>query len=555
MRKFKKSDALFVTLFLIVLSFLLFKSQYGYIYNDEPFLLELGLRFVKGGKPFIDEWSLQQMTGFMIYPFMLLFSLIKNDNNWIVLYGRFCFIFLWSITNLYAYIKLKKHGIYAVFGCISIYLFAPLDMMTLSYNSFFLVGIVLICVMIYTAKSKNNYFVIGIISCICILSIPYMIFVYFFFTIISFMSLSNKKIKLPNNISFFDGWINFTLGALTIFLLFCIVIFKNSTFDHFIKSIENMLHIDKEHKFLNPIMLVVTYFVEINLKFKFLIFSFSLFCIITLFDAHRYKRKNIYLIFVLIQYFYVVYSLINSLDIYPNLNLVFLPISFLGFEIFIITRKKNYEIFYTFMIFGVILSFIFHLSSNLGLPAIGTTYTIVGLGTFLSFENLDIKSKKEKILLVIVCITQLIFQFYHRYNYYYLDEKIDKLKVRLSDGPAKGIYTNINDAEQYMYLLDQIKYLTGSLNNTDNLLILDFNPWLYLVSDARYGTYSTWGTWGNIDLFWEFNKKYYNLNPNNFPTHIIVSKKYVENLSECINFFKENNYHIFESYDYIMYYK
>ena len=44
-KQIKKYDILFVILFVFVLSFLLYKVRYGYIFNDEPYLLGLTYLF------------------------------------------------------------------------------------------------------------------------------------------------------------------------------------------------------------------------------------------------------------------------------------------------------------------------------------------------------------------------------------------------------------------------------------------------------------------------------------------------------------------------------
>ena len=174
-------------IFIICLSFgflfLLWKSKYGYIYNDEPFLLGLGYRLVNGDAMIANEWSVMSIVSYLIYPFMLVYNLFNSSTEGIEMFGRYSFILIWTLTIIFLYFRLKKYGIFTIVACMIFYLFAPLDMMTLSYNSFALSSLLITSTLLVTANSKTDLFLIGIFFAVAVISIPFLVVIYFIFTI------------------------------------------------------------------------------------------------------------------------------------------------------------------------------------------------------------------------------------------------------------------------------------------------------------------------------------------------------------------------------------
>lgn len=555
--KKNKNDLMFLCLFTFTLMFLLYKVRYGFIYNDEPAIFSIGYRFALGDKMLVEDWSIMQLIGFLIYPFAKLFMLIKKDTNWILLYGRLCYLLLWSMTIIYSYIKLKKYGIWSVLGLISLYLFAPLDMMTLSYNSFALMGLICTTVTIISARNEYEYIFIGIFYSITVLSNPYFILLYLFFTIAVFLNIKFHFLKLPNELIPLKVWESFTFGAILMFIILTIFVFSKTNLSKLLQSLTYILKSDTEHSKLNIFKFLYSYIFQLNLRFKYtLIFSNVLF-IVTLLDKSRYKRKKIYILISICIYLYSIININSSILTYPNLNLTVIPFIIIGVEAYILSESKNNIIFIYLIISGIIFSFFFHYASNLGLPAIGTTYSLSTLGSIIYvgilYKEMD-KSKLTKFILVLIVIIQIIFQFMIRYKYYYLDDPIEKLNVRIEDGPAKGIYTNESDASLYNYQYEQLMYLLEESSKNDGFYYPYSNPWFYLASNMKISTYSTWGSWGDVEKTNEINKLYYMENINKTPTYIVLDKYTEPQLSEYIIELLNEGYETKESYDYMLYF-
>ena len=556
MKKIKNYDILFLFLFISVLIFLIFKAKYGYIYNDEPTLLSYGYRLSLGDRLLVDDYSVMQLIGFLSYPFLKLYTMFNSDTQGILLYGRYCYLFLWTITNLFAYYRLRKYKIGAALGIASLYMFAPVDMMTLSYNSFCLMGLVVSSAIAVTCKNNKEYILIGLFFAVSVLSIPYMIAVYLGFTLYALFNYRKNKI-IYNNIKLNEAWLYFTIGAGILLVLFVIFILSKASINEVLTSIKYILSTNDEHSFRMPIALMSSYLKEFNSRFNILIISAPILFVITYFDTKREKRKFIYLLISFLIYLYTINYLDKNSNTYPNINLTVIPFLVVGIECYLLTVKKDTPLLFFMVVLGIVYSIIFHQGSNLGIVAIGNTFSLVTLASiiFVNIYAREQSNKTLKVLLIGCVFLQLAFQLKLRYEGYYLDRTIDELTYKLEVGPAKGIYTCEGNAEQYNYDYEQIEYLTEGYTNEDIFYYPYSNPWFYLATNMKIGSYSAWGSWGNPIKTHSINEIYYKNNPDKYPTYVLLEKYNDVILDEFIEELLSNGYETFESDDYMLYFK
>ena len=557
-KRIKKYDILFIILFLITLSFLVFKSKYGYIYNDEPYLLSLGYRFALGDAMLVDEWSIMQLVGFLIYPFMKVFRILKGDTNRIAMFGRYCFILLWSMSVIYSYICLRKYKFWAAISLMSFYLFAPLDMMTLSYNSFGLIGLLCFSSTIIGAKNEKHYILAGLFLAIAVICKPFIVSVYILFSILALINIKLKKIYLPNNISISKAWIYLSIGCSILFIMFVSFILSRASISTVIDSIKYIIASDAEYTAINIYGLTIKYFREFNLKFKFILFFFPILTIIILIDKERYKRRDIYTFLSVILLYVSFKSVLDKIEVYPNLNLTVIPLMVVGMTSFILTKDKDYDIFIFFIVFGIIYSFIFNLSSNLGLPAIGIPYSLVTVGSILLIGNL-IDELQFKDITTYILLLSIFIQFYYqgtiRYERYYLDGSIEYLTDKIEIGPAKGIITNETYCGMYSWQYEQLQMILYDATSEDVFYYPYSNPWYYFATNMQIGTYSTWGSWGNPIKTHELNKEYFKQKPYKYPTYVLLDRKNEIQLTEFIDELISKGYEKRETDDFILYFK
>ena len=80
------------------------------------------------------------------------------------------------------------------------------------------------------------------------------------------------------------------------------------------------------------------------------------------------------------------------------------------------------------------------------------------------------------------------------------------LDVRLSSGPLKGIYTDINTANRYDAMIRDLAVIKEETAPSDKVLICNLAPLYYLYLDRSYATYSTWyrkDEFYRLEAYWE----------------------------------------------------
>ena len=54
-----------------------------------------------------NEWSVMSIVSFLIYPFMYIYNLFNPTTEGIAMFGRYCFIFIWTVAIVF-HTRLKK---------------------------------------------------------------------------------------------------------------------------------------------------------------------------------------------------------------------------------------------------------------------------------------------------------------------------------------------------------------------------------------------------------------------------------------------------------------
>ena len=568
MKTIKKQDKIFIVTLLISFAFLVWKASYGYIYNDEPFLLGLGYRLVNGDAMISNEWSVMSIVSFLIYPFMLIYNIFSSTTDNIIMFGRYSFILIWTLTIIFSYFRLRKFNYYTIIACLIFYLFAPLDMMTLSYNSFALSGLLLFSVLLFTAKNKYDLIFAGIFFAIAVISMPFLIIIYILFTFIFlFCFIFKIKVNINEKFELDKGWFYISIGSFIMLIIFLLFIFSRISLQDFIGNLKYFNMTNAEHPIPDFFEFVFAYKNQVFLRFKFFVICSSILTFIIIIDRNRKKRTFYYLVLALIILIYQYTYLFSVRDIYPRMNLIAVPITLIGVISFFLTEKRNIYLFIHFIILSILYSIIINLSSNLGIMAISSMFIISGFGSILLLRDLMLEVKEDNhihqklINIITICfiILQLSNQIYYRYVYYYMDKKIDLLVVKLDEGPGNGTIVHQERANNYYLQYNQIKELTFDIENDDQFVYLEHVPWVFLVNNTKWATYSTWGYWidgkPNIEKTLEINLMYYNENPEKFPTYVLLLKEDKEKVAEFLETLDNKDYKIRESSDFILYYK
>ena len=228
--KGKWQHIIFAVLMAFAIGFSLWKCYYGFGGNDESFYLTIPHRLTLGDSLLGDEWHLTQLSGFLLLPFVWLYTMITQSTVGIIFAARVFYVICHAVIVCVIYSRLKKYGYFTVFGCVLYFLFTPFDIMALSYNTMGLDLIALTGVLMATAdySKKLPLIISGLAFAGAVLCCPYLAAVYVMYIIAVGVHYVIKKTALNKNV--FNSelfsiktFLWFTLGAgilAAIFLVF-----------------------------------------------------------------------------------------------------------------------------------------------------------------------------------------------------------------------------------------------------------------------------------------------------------------------------------------------
>ena len=113
---------------------------------------------------------------------------------------------------------------------------------------------------------------------------------------------------------------------------------------------------------------------------------------------------------------------------------------------------------------------------------------------------------------------QIGTEVYERMTKYYLDRDINDNLYMIKESVAKGLYVDQEQYDTYMSICNDINV---NIPHHAKLLVLSQEPWIYLMNDSEYCTYSAWMT-NSKDFRIKRLKEYYTLHPDKYPKYIYV---------------------------------
>ena len=182
---------------------------------------------------------------------------------------------------------------------------------------------------------------------------------------------------------------------------------------------------------------------------------------------------------------------------YVPVNLVTVPVCFLGLTAYVVSKEKNKRVFYTWYLPALFYPVIVQITSNTGPLAVSAGFVTAGAASaFLVIswasgqEWKAAKYAAEGILLLQLCIMLFL-----RITYVWADDPLPELTTRVTRGAARGLYTSEEKARIYDEMYDDLDAL--KMKEDDGLLVVGSEPLLYLYADRQVASYSTWQVYTN----------------------------------------------------------
>lgn len=499
MEKAKKQNLWFLAGLLGIGIILFWRCFYGVNTTDEAYYIGTVYRLWFGDGMLCDEWNpTQQMCSFWLYPFYALFRLILGSNDGMILAFRLLYIVFQLFITCYLYKKLKVFGYKSFFPVFFYLLSTAFNINSLSYNTMANGAFISLLVTLTTMQEADwkNCIISGVFASILVMANPYAVFAYFAYGIACiFVTIWGRKKQKAVPVSIrFDTYFKISFTAAVVLVIFLIFTFRNATLDRIMKNLPYIVG-DQEHvhSLNDKISSYFRYFRKYYLGCSVVPLIIS---VAALFDKKRIAHGNVYVTMALMAIVpYMIYR--GLISDYVPVNLVTIPICFLGLVVYIVTRKKNQRLFYIWYLPAMVYPVIVQITSNTGPLAVSAAFMTAGTASLL-LTILWIQEQETKAIKAIVygvLILQMVMMLYLRTTYVWGDDVLPQLTTKVERGAAKGLYTTEETALYYEEMYDDIDTL--NITEEDGFLVIGSEPMLYLYADCKVASYSTWQVYTN----------------------------------------------------------
>lgn len=537
-------DLMAIFILLICTVFLCQKARTGYIFNDEPFMITLGHRILKGDRFFIDEYNSAQLTGLFYVPFVWLFTAVTKSTTGMILFLRYVYVAWQVFVSVILYLRLKQYGWISIICVLFYVLFTPLDEMSLTYNVMASSCILLFDTYFLVKGNHIKDYLAGVCLSVAVIAYPYLIFLYFIWALSVILINSVFKKRFTTSYNVFD-WKKFlrisSVCAVGATILLAAVFSRG--FNDVFASLKRILQTGSSNNS------VIDLFREMGSIFRLILAFVFVIGVVSSIDRNREKRARFY--FFAQSLLWLVAMIILIRKNFWSFNVIMFPVSLLGLQAFILTKKKNWQLLIIFGVTAAVYSYVALVSSDTIWFAFSTGTVPLGLVSFVMILDLYQEIDKSKIavkwasgfILFAIIMVQLCGQGYIRLNRNYWDETGFVLSSKIKVGSAKGICTSAGYKASYESVygdLTRIMELTGE-NKKTKFLSLSLFPSVYLDLDYEYGTCSSWTYYQNRKNFPEMNRKlnqYYASHPEKIPDCIYILNDDIELLGQLdfVNF-------------------
>lgn len=499
MENTKKQNLWFLTGLMGIGLILLWRCFYSVNTTDEAYYVGTVYRLWRGDGMLCDEWNpTQQMCSFWLYPFYALFRLILGSNEGMILAFRLLYIVFQMVICSYIYQKLKKNGFISIFPALFYLLSTAFNINSLSYNTMAnsCLAALLVTLAVMRETDWKNCILSGLFASIVVMANPYAVFAYILYGAVCFGSTllgkkRNREVPVTLRFSLF---LKMSLTAAVIFVIFLGFTLKNATLERIVKNLPYIVG-DQEH--------YQRWGVKISDYFRYFK-EYYLGCAVVpvvsgmaaLMDKKRVRHGKIYVLIAAgsILPYMIYHGLISE---YVPVNLVTVPICFLGFPAYVVMKERKKAVFYAWYLPAMFYPFIVQITSNTGPLAVSAAFVTAGAGTLflVSAWCREQEMKSVRWLFYGMLILQLGIMLWLRVTYVWADASLSELTVKMERGAGKGLYTTAETAEYYNEVYDDLDEL--HMKEDDGFLVIGSEPLLYLYAEKDVASYSTWQVYTN----------------------------------------------------------
>ena len=519
--------------FLILWVLLFWKCRYGFPL-DENFYILFCYRFMKGDIPVLHEWNPTQFFVIWLYPFVWLYFKIIGSSEHIILVFRYLFTFIWGISALLLFYRLRKISfVGAAFSSLIFLVFVPYGEMALYYNTIGLIAYSLALVIILTAERKKclQYAFSGFLFAVAVTCCPFLFSLY----VILLCSVPIALIKKKKGILRLFCCI--TVGAIPAIIAVYRFYVIPSSLGEVVNGLKYLMA-DRQHQF-SYLEKIVGFFKGIYDSANTVLFVVLIMIAALLLSALKKSKESkilgLIIVCISIGILYIEYCEKLRLPDFNFANCFAFPPVFIGLYCgILIDNSVAKKIFYNMFIPGLIYMFCINISSNVGFEATVIPAVICNMASCFLFvlfleeisgsRNMELCKKLSMIIGYCVFVLSFGMGLYCMSTYAYCNGRIKWLNAEIQKGTYNGIYSYESVRQMYYRKVEDLETIKNS-DSKNVLLLADY--WLYLDLEKKPSCSSCFYL-AVDDVLLDQLEEYYQLYPQFIPDVIYVGHNHTD---------------------------
>lgn len=561
-------DYLFFALMAGGVLFTLWKTVYGFGGSDESFYLTIPQRLLQGDAMFTDEWHLSQMSGFLLMPFVWVYTTVTGSTEGIILSARIFYVVIHAAASVLIYSKIRKYGVIATIGAFLYFIYTPYNIMALSYDSMgvglLTLGGVLLATADYSKKAQLIFS--GLCLAGAVLCNPYLAALYVLYAlgVVAHVVLKKRggSMVLKSEMFAPKTFLFFSIGIFALAAVFLLFLLTRTSVGDIMNNLPEMLK-DPEHPHIPMTKKFTEFFKAIfnhHAHFRYALYAYGAMLLCLIFDKKRQLHRSLYLLvtagIVLFHQILLLPELGNS-----TYNSIMFPPLFFGVTAYILCKDKPRTFFAGLFIPGIVYAFCIHCTSNQYFYVISMAMAVANVASYVFLSQL-VREMRETpddftyvtgvkgvciAMLALTLTTQGLFQIGSKARHVFWEGEPATLTYKIENGAAAGILTNEgrkNEVENYYKDLQSYGEMRPG-----NILFMSEDTWLYLEASDYGFTYGTFSAWlsGEKDGTLTRLNTFYGMNPDKLPEYVYVPKDSKWNIPDLLQKARETGYSVKEN--------
>lgn len=479
----------------VLFGVLLIRNRYSFCWSDESLYVSNMYRLYQGDAFLIDEWNRTMLSSYVTLPLFHIYMAVNGSTEGVYLFFRNVMVVLAFANSLLVYNCVCRHfsKSAALICSVCLMIYSRANICGVSYYNMGLHLFVLaLCIYYITnfavLQDTRKVLIVDFLGGICLgLSIivnPFVMIV-FPFLMIGFIKMHRKSMLMM------------VIGCVLCGLVFIAFYLASVDVSGISVAFENLRNRGK-------IGTGSRFFLWFESLFLFFRQTLLVQCMVFLAQIYlaKSKIKNRCQVQAIMFFVSAVCLGINLMSSKRLLGGAYIAFTWFGLQIVPVVwgqignaAKRGIAYFYTT---GILLSIAYGIASNNGIDAAGTGFVITTFGAVLIFSAycFPVAGMQQKCVNIVkcFCLAGVIgITLFLRIFAVYRDSTLQQLQCKITQGPAKGIYTTQEHLEQYNNVVEDIQtYVTDSAQTS--IFITKMAAWAYLCTDARCAAYQTWRT-------------------------------------------------------------